>query len=192
MSFSQSVPAYKHTSLDKPVGCQSTDIVYIKLANSTVFKNNSKAFWGCADWTPSLKTCDVAYSACFSGWSHLAPGRRLIGGRDWLTDWLNFYYTRIEVKAQMPVEQPVLDTNYKHLKIIRTLPKTTMIKTSITIAIIVAYTGENNIKYLREKANNQKTKQDGRGRRGWGDQSTKQLNRAFITRKHVIKQDWKS
>ena len=24
------------------------------------------------------------------------------------TDWLNFYYTRIEVKAQMPVEQPVL------------------------------------------------------------------------------------
>ncbi len=58
------------------------------------------------------------------------------------------YYTRIEVKAQMPVEQPVLDTNYKHLKIIRTLPKTTMIKTSITIAIIVAYTGENNIKYL--------------------------------------------
>ena len=51
----------------------------------------------------------------------------------------------------MPVEQPVLDTNYKHLKIIRTLPKTTMITTSITIAIIVAYTGENNIKYLREK-----------------------------------------
>ena len=33
----------------------------------------------------------------------------------------------------MPVEQPVLDTNYKHLKIIRTWPKTTMIK-SITIA----------------------------------------------------------
>ena len=44
----------------------------------------------------------------------------------------------------MPVEQPVLDTNYKHLKIIRTWPKTTMIKTSITIAIIVAYRGENN------------------------------------------------
>ena len=65
----------------------------------------------------------------------------------------------------MPVEQPVLDTNYKHLKIIRTLPKMTMIKTSITIAIIVAYTGENNIKCLREKANKQKTKQGGRGRR---------------------------
>ena len=48
----------------------------------------------------------------------------------------------------MPVEQPVLDTKYNHLKIIRTLPKMTMIKTSITIAIIVAYTGENNIKYL--------------------------------------------
>ena len=29
---------------------------------------------------------------------------------------LFFYNTRIEVKAQMPVKQPVLDTNYKHLK----------------------------------------------------------------------------
>ena len=66
----------------------------------------------------------------------------------------------------MPVEQPVLDTDYKHLKIIRTWPKTTMIKTIITIAIIVAYRGENNIKCLREIANNQKTKQGGRGRRG--------------------------
>ena len=53
----------------------------------------------------------------------------------------------------MPVEQPVLDTNYKQLK------------TIITIAIIVAYRGENNIKCLREKATEQKTKQGGRGRR---------------------------
>ena len=59
------------------------------------------------------------------------------------------YYTRIEVKAQMPVEQPVLDTNYKHLKIIRTWPKTTVIKTIITIAFIVAYRGKSNIKCLR-------------------------------------------
>ena len=29
----------------------------------------------------------------------------------------------------MPVEQPVLDTNYKHLKIIRTLPKKGPFKT---------------------------------------------------------------
>ena len=65
----------------------------------------------------------------------------------------------------MPVEQPVLDTSYKHLKIIRTWPKTTMIKTSITIAILVAYRGENNIKYLRERANKQKTKPGGRGRK---------------------------
>ena len=65
----------------------------------------------------------------------------------------------------MPVEQPVLDTNNKHLKIIRTLPNTTMIKTIITIAIIVAYRGKNNIKCLREKANKQKTKQGGRERR---------------------------
>ena len=56
----------------------------------------------------------------------------------------------------MPVEQPVLGTNYKHLKIIRTWPKTTMIKTIITIAIIVADRGENDIKYLREK--NKQTK----------------------------------
>ena len=34
----------------------------------------------------------------------------------------------------MPVEIPILDTNYKHLKIIQTWPKTTMIKKIITIA----------------------------------------------------------
>ncbi len=51
----------------------------------------------------------------------------------------------------MPVEQPVLDTNYKHLKVIRTWQKTTIIKTIITIAIIVAYRGENKIKCLRRK-----------------------------------------
>ena len=56
----------------------------------------------------------------------------------------------------MPVEQPVLDTNYKHLKIIRTWPKTTMIKTSITIAIIVAYRGENNINAYEKKQTNKK------------------------------------
>ena len=39
----------------------------------------------------------------------------------------------------MPVEQPVLGTNYKHLKIIRTWPQTTTIKTIRTIAIIVAH-----------------------------------------------------
>ena len=51
----------------------------------------------------------------------------------------------------MPVEQPVLDTNYKHLKVIRTWQNTTIIKTIITIAIIVAYRGENKIKCLRRK-----------------------------------------
>ena len=51
----------------------------------------------------------------------------------------------------MPVEQPVLDTNYKHLKVIRTWQKTTIIKMIITIAIIVAYRGENKIKCLRER-----------------------------------------
>ena len=51
----------------------------------------------------------------------------------------------------MPVEQPVLDTNYKHLKVIRTWQKTTIIKTIITIAIIVAYRRENKIKCLRRK-----------------------------------------
>ena len=77
----------------------------------------------------------------------------------WLTDWLNFYYTRIEVKAQMPVEQPVLDTNYKHLEIIRTWLKTTMIKTSITIAIIVAYRGKitSNAYKRKKQTNKQKT-----------------------------------
>ena len=43
-------------------------------------------------------------------------------------------------------------------------------KNDITIAIIVVYRGENNIKCLREKANkqtnnNNNKKQDGRGRR---------------------------
>ena len=63
----------------------------------------------------------------------------------------------------MPVEQPVLDTNYKHLKIVRTWPKTTMIKTSITIAVIVAYRGENNIKCLREKTNKKQNRVVGGG-----------------------------
>ena len=58
----------------------------------------------------------------------------------------------------MPVEQPVLDTNNKHLKIIRIWPKTTMIKTITTIAIIVAYRGESNIKCLREKNKQSKNK----------------------------------
>ena len=57
----------------------------------------------------------------------------------------------------MPVEQPVLDTNYEHLN--------DDDKNVITIAIIVAHRGENKTKCLREKANKQKTKQGGRGRR---------------------------
>ena len=61
----------------------------------------------------------------------------------------------------MPVEQPVLDTNYKHLKVIRTWQKTTIIKTIITIAIIVAYRRENKIKCL------QKTKQKKQQKTGW-------------------------
>ena len=64
----------------------------------------------------------------------------------------------------MPVEQPVLDTNYKHLKVIRTWQKTTIIKTIITIAIIVAYRGENKTKCLQKKKKKDK-KQGGRGRR---------------------------
>ena len=62
----------------------------------------------------------------------------------------------------MPVEQPVLDTNYKHLKVIRTWQKTTIIKTIITIAIIVAYRGENKMPTKKKKATK---KQGGRGRR---------------------------
>ena len=70
----------------------------------------------------------------------------------------------------MPVEQPVLDTNYKHLKVIRTRQKATIIKTIITIAIIVAYRGENKIKCLRRK----KKQQGGgsRGRKRWSKQRT--------------------
>ena len=63
----------------------------------------------------------------------------------------------------MPVEQSVLDTNYKHLKIIRTWQKTTIINTIITIEITVAYRGENNIKCQRGKK--RKKKKGSRGRR---------------------------
>ena len=87
--------------------------------------------------------------------------------RERLTDWLNFYYTRIEVGAQMPVRQPVLDVNYKHLQMIRTWPKTILIKTIITIAIIVAYRGKNSIKCLQKNKANKETKTGGRGRRRW-------------------------
>ena len=65
----------------------------------------------------------------------------------------------------MPVEQPVLDTNYKHLKIIRTWHKKDDDKNEYNYSNQVAYRGENNIKCLREKANKQKTKQGVRGRR---------------------------
>ena len=58
----------------------------------------------------------------------------------------------------MPVEQPVLDTNYNHLKVIRIWKKTTIIKTIITIAIIVAYKGKNKIKCLRRKNNSNNNK----------------------------------
>ena len=57
----------------------------------------------------------------------------------------------------MPVEQPVLDTNYKHLKMKQTWPKTTMIKTIITIAIIVAHRGENDKMPTRKKQTQNKT-----------------------------------
>ena len=82
----------------------------------------------------------------------------------------------------MPVEQPVLDTNYKHLKIIRTWPKTTMLKTIITIAIIVAYRGENNIKCLRkhthttQKKNTTNTHTKKRGVGGGGGEVSREQN----------------
>ena len=47
---------------------------------------------------------------------------------------VNFYYTGIEVKAQMTVEQPVPDTNYKHFRKKKKQP--TMRIMIITIAII--------------------------------------------------------
>ena len=59
----------------------------------------------------------------------------------------------------MPVEQPVLDTNYKHLKVTRTWQKkTTIIKTIITIAIIVAYRGENKMPTKKQNKNQKQTK----------------------------------
>ena len=63
----------------------------------------------------------------------------------------------------MPVEQPVLDTNYKHLKVIRTLQKNHDNKTIITIAIIVAYRGENKTKCLQKKKKRQKNRVVGGG-----------------------------
>ena len=54
----------------------------------------------------------------------------------------------------MPVEQPVLDTNYKHLRIVRTWPKTTMIKMIITIAIVPACRGENNMPTRKKQTKN--------------------------------------
>ena len=61
----------------------------------------------------------------------------------------------------MPVEQPVLETNYKHLKVIRTWQKTTIIKRIITIAIIVAYRGENKIKCLKKQNKTKKQQKTG-------------------------------
>ena len=57
--------------------------------------------------------------------------------RDRLTE---LYYPRIEVKARMPVGQPVLDSNYKQLKNNTNLnfDKTAMLMTVTNIAIIIA------------------------------------------------------
>ena len=79
----------------------------------------------------------------------------------------------------MPVEQPVRDTNYKQLKIIRIWPKKTMIKTIITIEIIVAYRGENNIECLREKnkqTNKQTNKKQNRVVGGGGGEVNREQN----------------
>ena len=59
----------------------------------------------------------------------------------------------------MPVEQHVLDTNYKHLKVIRTWKKTTIIKTIITIAIIVESKGG---KEKRERGREGERRENGR------------------------------
>ena len=64
----------------------------------------------------------------------------------------------------MPAEQAVLDTNFKHLKIIRTWQKTTIIKTIITIAIIVAYRGENKMPTKKTTTKKQNKKQQ---KTGW-------------------------
>ena len=55
----------------------------------------------------------------------------------------------------MPVEQPVLDTNYKHLKIIRSWPKTTMIKTSEREREILSVDKERERERERERENSE-------------------------------------
>ena len=56
----------------------------------------------------------------------------------------------------------------------QTWQKTTIIKTIITIAIVAAYRGENNIKCLREKTNKQKQNRVEGG--GGGEENREQNN----------------
>ena len=58
----------------------------------------------------------------------------------------------------MPVEQPVLDTNYKHLKVIRTWQKNDDNKNYHNYAIIVAYRGENKMPTKKHPQNKPKNK----------------------------------
>ena len=77
--LSQSAPAHKQASFDRPAGCLSVRCSVNKARGRVVFENNGKMLWGCADRSRSLNTRDantgVTHSACLSGRSYLAQGQ---------------------------------------------------------------------------------------------------------------------
>ena len=71
ISFSQSAPASKHTSLDKPEGCTYHCTVNKACAHA-VLKNSDHAPWDCTIRSRSSNTHCVVYFTCLSGWSCVA------------------------------------------------------------------------------------------------------------------------
>ena len=72
--LSQSAPAYKHTSLDRPMDCLSSIAVSKKHVAVSSSKTTVKAPWGCTDRSVSLTTRGVGYFACQSLRSCLSAG----------------------------------------------------------------------------------------------------------------------
>ena len=77
-SFSQSVPAYKHTSLDKPTAVQVPMYVNKSYLHA-VFQNTDQIPWVCAVQSPSSISHYVVCSTCLkSGWNYLAKSERSV------------------------------------------------------------------------------------------------------------------
>ena len=76
-TLTQSVPAHKHTSLGRLMGCPSTTVAQTKHVILLFLKITVKRF-GTANQTVSSNLCGVDYFVRLSGQSYLSPGKRSV------------------------------------------------------------------------------------------------------------------